>query len=218
VSLEAVRSRIAEAAERAGRQPESVRLVVVSKGQTPEAIRDLYEQGHRDFGENRAQELSAKVGQLPSDIRWHFVRPLQTNKVRLVRPAVDLLHSLDRIDLVEPWVKGPGSPPTALIQVKIGGEAQKHGVEPGGAGHLCERAIAAGIEIIGLMTIPPLVADPQQARAYFDELAAISSALQRPFPAVRELSMGMSDDFEVAIAAGATIVRIGRAIFGPLPN
>ena len=218
MSLEAVRTRIAEAAMRAGRQPESVQLVVVSKGQSPEAIQELYEQGQRDFGENRAQELSAKVSQLPSDIRWHFVGPLQTNKVRMVRPAADLLHSLDRIDLVEPWVKGPGSPPPALIQVKIGGEAQKHGVEPAGAGHLCERAIAAGIEVIGLMTIPPLVADPQQARPYFDELVAISSELQRPFPAVRELSMGMTDDFEVAIAAGATIVRIGRAIFGALPN
>ena len=118
---------------------------MVSKGQSPEAIQELYEQGQRDFGENRAQELSGKVGQLPSDIRWHFVGPLQTNKVRMVRPAVDLLHSLDRIDLVEPWVKGPGSPPPAIIQVKIGGEAQKHGVEPAGAGHLCERAIAAGI-------------------------------------------------------------------------
>ena len=113
MSLEAVRTRIAEAAMRAGRQPESVRLVVVSKGQSPEAIQELYEQGQRDFGENRAQELSGKVGQLPSDIRWHFVGPLQTNKVRMVRPAVDLLHSLDRIDLVEPWVKGPGSPPPA---------------------------------------------------------------------------------------------------------
>jgi pyridoxal phosphate enzyme (YggS family) len=208
-----VRSRIVAAARQAGRQPESIRLVVVSKAQTPEAIRALYDQGQRDFGENRAQELSAKVAQLPPDIRWHFVGPLQTNKVRLVRPRVRLLHSFDRQDLIGPWVKGPGLPPPALVQVKIGGESQKHGVEPEGAGHLCERAIAAGIEVIGLMTIPPVVTDPLAARPYFDELATLLAELQRPFPAVRELSMGMTDDFEVAIAAGATIVRIGRAIF-----
>ena len=218
MSLDSVKGRIARAAERAGRKPESIRLVVVSKGQRPAVIRDLYEQGHRDFGENRAQELAAKVDQLPSDIVWHFVGPLQTNKVRMVRPAVDLLHSLDREAVIPAWVKGPGSPPPVLIQVRIGGEAQKHGVEPEGALQLCEQVQAAGIEVAGLMTIPPPVERPEQARPFFEQLVSVSDALQKSMPAARETSMGMTDDFEVAIEAGATIVRIGRAIFAELPN
>ncbi|HJU51404.1 MAG TPA: YggS family pyridoxal phosphate-dependent enzyme [Acidimicrobiia bacterium] len=218
MSLEAVKERIARAAERAGRNLDSVRLVVVSKGQTPSAIKRLYDRGQREFGENRAQELAAKVDQLPSDIIWHFVGPLQTNKVRLVRPIVTLLHSLDRADLIPAWVKGPGSPPAALIQVRIGGETQKHGVDPEGAMRLCEQAQAAGIEVAGVMTIPPVVDHPEEARPFFDQLVAVSEQLAKSMPQAREISMGMTDDFEVAIEAGATIVRIGRAIFAELPN
>lgn len=218
VSLDQVRARIAAAADRSGRQVETVRLVVVSKGQSPAAIRRLYEVGQRDFGENRAQELAAKVGELPSDIVWHFVGPLQTNKVRVVRPAVQLLHSLDRPDLVGAWVKGPGAPPPVLVQVRIGGEASKQGVEPAEALGLCELAVEAGIEVAGLMTIPPPVADASQARSFFEQLASISAEVRRRVPRADELSMGMTDDFEVAVEAGATIVRIGRAIFEELPN
>jgi len=218
VSLQSVRARIGAAAQRAGRSSDSVRLVVVSKGQTPAAIRNVYDQGQRDFGENRAQELAGKVDQLPGDIIWHFVGPLQTNKVRIVRPAVALLHSLDREDLIPAWVKGSGTPPPALIQVRIGGEVQKHGVNPEEALALCERAGAAGIEVAGLMTIPPPVGRPEEARHFFEELVAVSQRVQDTIPTARELSMGMTDDFEVAIEAGATIVRIGRAIFAELPN
>lgn len=218
MSLESVKERIAGAAERAGRRPDSVRLVVVTKGQTPTAIRGLYDQGQREFGENRAQELAAKVEQLPGDIVWHFVGPLQTNKVRLVRPVVTLLHSLDREDLIPAWVKGPGSPPPALVQVRIGGEAQKHGVDPEKAIGLCEQAQAAGIEVAGVMTIPPLVGRPEAARPFFDQLVAVSKAVGKRMPGAQEISMGMTDDFEVAIETGATIVRIGRAIFAELPN
>ncbi|MGH8923216.1 MAG: YggS family pyridoxal phosphate-dependent enzyme [Acidimicrobiia bacterium] len=218
MSFDSVRARIASAAVRAGRSKDSVRLVVVSKGQSLTAIRDLYDRGHRDFGENRAQELAAKVDQLPADIVWHFVGPLQSNKVRTVRGAVGLLHSLDRADLVPAWVKGPGAPPPALVQVRIGGEEQKHGVDPSEALALCERARVAGIEVTGLMTIPPVVGHPAEARPYFDQLVAVATEVRETMPAVRELSMGMTDDFEVAIEAGATIVRIGRAIFEELPN
>lgn len=218
VSLDQVRARIAEAAARAGRNAEAVRLVVVTKGQSPAAVRHLYDQGQRDFGENRAQELATKVGELPPDIEWHFVGPLQTNKVRLVRPAVKLLHSLDRRDLVPAWVKGPGVPPPALVQVRIGGEQQKHGVDPSEAVVLCERAVEAGIQVAGLMTIPPLVVEASLARPFFEQLATISEEVRRRLPQARELSMGMTDDFEIAIEAGATIVRIGRAIFAGLPN
>ncbi len=177
MSLDSVRARIAAAVERAGREPDSVRLVVVTKGQTPTAIQRLYDQGQREFGENRAQELAAKVDQLPGDIVWHFVGPLQTNKVRMVRPAVALLHSLDREDLIPAWVKGPGSPPPALIQVRIGGEAQKHGVDPEEAMGLCEQAQAAGIEVAGVMTIPPVVGRPEEARPFFDKLVAGSKTV-----------------------------------------
>ncbi|MGH8957545.1 MAG: YggS family pyridoxal phosphate-dependent enzyme [Acidimicrobiia bacterium] len=218
MSLESVKERIARASERGGRRPDSIRLVVVSKGQTPDAIRKLYDQGHRDFGENRAQELAAKVDQLPADIVWHFVGPLQTNKVRMVRPAVRLLHSLDREDLIPAWVKGPGAPPPALVQVRIGGEAQKHGVDPEGALTLGERARAAGIDVVGLMTIPPVPERPEAARLFFDQLVSVSREVRETIPTAREISMGMTDDFEVAIEAGATIVRIGRAIFAELPN
>ncbi|HJR86302.1 MAG TPA: YggS family pyridoxal phosphate-dependent enzyme [Acidimicrobiia bacterium] len=218
MSLEAVKARITSAAERAGRRPDSVRLVVVTKGQTPTAIKRLYEQGQREFGENRAQELAAKVDQLPGDVVWHFVGPLQTNKVRMVRPVVTLLHSLDREDLIPAWVKGPGSPPPALVQVRIGGEAQKHGVDPEEAVGLCEQAQAAGIEVAGVMTIPPVVGRSEEARPFFDQLVAVSQAVGKSLPRAREISMGMTDDFEVAIAAGATIVRIGRAIFAEMPN
>lgn len=218
MSLQTVRARIAAAAERAGRSRDSVRLVVVSKGQTPTTIRNLYDQGQRDFGENRAQELAVKVDQLPSDIVWHFVGPLQTNKVRIVRPAVALLHSLDREDLIPAWVKGSGAPPPVLIQVRIGAEAQKQGVNPEDALGLCERACAAGIDVAGLMTIPPLVVAAEEARPFFEELVAVSHEVQQKLPTAREISMGMTDDFEVAVEAGATIVRIGRAIFAELPN
>ncbi|MGH8959557.1 MAG: YggS family pyridoxal phosphate-dependent enzyme, partial [Acidimicrobiia bacterium] len=210
--------RIATAAERVGRRADSVRLVVVTKGRPPAAISALYDRGQRDFGENRAQELASKVGDLPSDIIWHFIGPVQSNKVRTVRGAVSLLHSLDRAELVSAWVKGPGAPPPALVQVRIGSEAQKHGVDPGETLALCKRARASGIEVTGLMTIPPMVARPADARPYFDELVGVADEVRQTIPTASELSMGMTDDFEVAIEAGATIVRIGRAIFDELPN
>jgi pyridoxal phosphate enzyme (YggS family) len=218
MSLESVKERIALAAQAAGRAPDSVTLVVVTKERTKEQIEQLYRLGHRHFGENRAQELAAKVGQLPDDIVWHFIGPLQTNKVRIVRPIVRLLHSLDRDDLIPAWVKGPGSPPGALIQVRIGGEESKHGVEPTDAVSFAEKAALAGIDVQGVMAIPPAVSEPRLATPFFLELATIGADLARVLPGATELSMGMSDDFEAAVAAGATIVRVGRAIFEPVPN
>jgi len=216
--LDSVRARIARAAESVGRPPESVTLVVVTKERPVEEIGALYSQGQKHFGENRAQELAAKVDRLPSDITWHFIGPLQTNKVRIVRPIVGMLHSLDRPELGPAWVKGPGSPPPVLVQVRIGGEVQKHGVDPGQAVGLCLKARALGIEVKGLMAIPPQVAAPEEAAPYFRQLAEIGAEVTQLIPDASELSMGMTDDFEVAVAAGATIVRVGRAIFGPVPN
>ncbi len=216
VSWHSVTERIVAAARRGGRDPAEITLVAVSKERTPDQIRVLYDLGQRDFGENRAQELSGKVGQLPPDIRWHFIGPLQTNKARLVRPAVSLLHSFDRSALISPWAKGVGYPPPVLIQVKTGDEESKQGVDPAQALALADEVTSAGLEVIGLMTIPPPRAEA--ARAGFELLAQLGERLRTSHHSAVQLSMGMSDDFEVAIEAGASIVRVGRAIFDNLPD
>lgn len=208
-----VMNRVAAAAGRAGRDADDVTVVVISKGRTAEQITAVYEQGHRVFGENRAQELAAKTPELPADIHWHFVGPLQTNKVRIVRPAVRLLHSYDRDHLAPAWLKGPGAAPPVLLQVNIGEEPQKHGFAPEEARAACARAIDMGLDVRGLMAIPPLAADPESTRPHFVRLRGLRDQIASEFPAVAELSMGMTDDFEVAVEEGATIIRPGRAIF-----
>ena len=205
--------RINRAASEAGRNPDDVGLVAVSKGHPVELIRSLYELGHRDFGENRAQELRAKVPELPDDIRWHFIGPLQSNKVRIVRPAVHALHSLDRMSLATAWLKGAGSPPPAYLQVNIGGEEQKSGVGVGDVLPTLERLAQLSVPIIGIMTIPPLTPEPEGARRYFVAMRELRDRIVDDHPAVSGLSMGMTNDFDVAVAEGATVVRVGRAIF-----
>ena len=213
MSYRMVSERIAEAALKADRNPEDVTLIVISKGRDVSAIRDLYDQGVRDFGENRAQELSSKVGRLPADIRWHFVGPLQTNKVRLVRPSASLLHSLDRVKLARFWSRGNGQVP-ALAQVNIGWEPQKHGVAPDRIGEMVEMFLGEGVDVRGLMAMAPRVAEPEQARPFFQRLRRLSESLSEQYPAMTELSMGMTEDYQVAVEEGATMVRVGRAIFG----
>jgi pyridoxal phosphate enzyme (YggS family) len=213
MSLESVRQRIVAAAARSGRSHDEVTLVIVSKGQPIEAIRELYERGERDFGENRAQELAGKVDELPGDIRWHFVGPLQSNKVRIVRPNVTLLHSFDRRELASPWIKGPGHAPPALLQVNVGGEPQKLGVDPSDAVQAFIDVVGMGVELVGLMAIPPLGANPADSRGYFAELRRLADLVAKEHPGEIALSMGMTDDFEVAIEERSTLVRVGRAIF-----
>ncbi|GIU92930.1 MAG: UPF0001 protein [Acidimicrobiia bacterium] len=215
MGLDDVASRIVQACVRSGRDPGEVSLVVVTKGRTVDEIAELYRLGHRVFGENRAQELADKHGRLPRDVEWHFVGPLQTNKVRLVRPVVRLLHSLDRRSLAEAWMKGPGKPPPALLQVNVGREPQKHGVDPADVDRVCDEFLALGVPLVGVMAIPPIPENPEASRPYFRRLREIRDRLRRVHPQIRELSMGMSDDFEVAVEEGATIVRVGRAIFEP---
>lgn len=214
VSLEEVRRRIAGAAGRAGRDPDEITLVAVSKAQPLERMRAAYEAGQRDFAENRAQDLAEKIEAMPQDVRWHFVGPLQRNKVRIVRPAVVLLHSMDRISLAESWMKGPGMPPPALLQVNIGREPQKHGVDPDDAGRVVDEMAGIGVPLTGLMAIPPLSEDADDARPFFVLLRELRDRIHRDHPDVSELSMGMTDDFEVAVEEGATMIRVGRAIFG----
>jgi pyridoxal phosphate enzyme (YggS family) len=178
----------------------------------------LYDEGHRDFGENRAQELVAKVGQLSADVRWHFIGPLQSNKVRLVRPVVKLLHSFDRLQLAPAWMKGPGLPPPVMVQVNIGEEPQKHGVHPDLIGEVVAELTAKRVPVLGLMAIPPLADDPEKSRVHFRRMAALLAGLQTAHPLLNELSMGMTDDFEVAVEEGATFLRVGRAIFASTEN
>ena len=215
MSYEQVRERIESAAARSGRDPDSVTLVAVSKSKSADDIMTIYEMGHRDFGENRAQEMAEKAAVLPADIRWHFVGALQANKARLVRPKTHLLHSMDRESLAAAWVKGSGLPPPVLIQVNTGSEPQKSGVAPDGVEGLASTLGDLGIAVLGLMAIPPLSDDPEQMRRHFSELRRVRDRVVLEHPTMTELSIGMTDDYEVAIEEGASVIRVGRAIFGP---
>lgn len=215
--LTEVRHRIATAAERAGRDPREITLVGVSKYADDAAVVAAHAEGLADFGENRAQELAARSVLLPVGVRWHFVGRLQGNKVRQVRPIVSMLHSLDRPALAERWLKGPGLPPPVLIQVNLAGEVQKGGVAPDEAGPLIRIAASLGLDVIGLMTVPPLGERPEDSRPWFRQLRELRDRIRQDHPAIAQLSMGMTDDFEVAVEEGATVLRIGRAIFDPVP-
>jgi PLP dependent protein len=214
MSYEEVLARIDAAATRVGRDPGSITLVAVSKSKPAAAVMEIYDLGHRDFGENRAQEMAEKAAVLPQDIRWHFVGTLQTNKARLVRPRTHLLHSMDRHALASAWAKGSGLPPPALIQVNTGSEPQKSGVEPEEVEPLAATLAGLAIEARGLMAIPPLTDDPEQMRPHFAHLRRLRDRVALAHPSITELSMGMTDDYEVAIEEGASLIRVGRAIFG----
>ena len=207
-------ARVADAARSVGRDPSEITLVAVSKSKTPEEILEIHAQGHRDFGENRANEMAEKAAKLPRDIRWHFVGRLQSNKARLVRPSTWLLHSMDRMSLARAWLKGPGTAPPALLQVNIADEATKSGVLPSEADGALSRLVSLGVDIRGLMAIPPAPLHPEDSRSHFRKLRELSESLCSIHPRLSDLSMGMSDDFEVAVAEGATVIRVGRAIFG----
>lgn len=209
-----VTERIGEATARAGRDVSDITLVAVSKGRSVGEIEALYSEGHRDFGENRAGEMAGKVAQLPEDIRWHFVGNLQSNKARAIRASTHLLHSVDRGSLAKAWVKGMGQPPPILIQVNIGNEEQKGGVEPDRAADLIGEATDLGLDPQGLMAIPPLGEIPEDSRRFFVALRELRAHLSTEAVPLGHLSMGMTNDFEVAIEEGASIIRVGRAIFG----
>ncbi len=214
--LSDVRRRIAGAAGRSGRSGNDVLLVVVTKGHPVADIEELYRAGQRHFGENRAQELVEKAPLLPGDIVWHFVGPLQTNKAALVHDVASWLHSMDRRKLGRRW-NAPDSPP-ALLQVNVAEEPQKSGVSPAAAGELAAELLDTGVPLRGLMAIPPEPDQPEDSRHWFRLLAGLRAELAVRHPELTELSMGMSDDFEVAIAEGATVLRVGRAIFDPFED
>ncbi len=218
--LTAVRERIARAANRVNRDPAAVRLVLASKTQPPEAIRAAYAAGAREFGENYVQEAATKQDALADlqdleELRWHLIGHLQTNKARDAASRFALIHSLDSARLGLALGRARPAPRVrVLIEVNAAGEASKSGVAAADLERLIEETRAT-VEILGLMTIPPPASDPERSRSHFVALRATRDRLAAATGlALSELSMGMTDDFEVAIEEGATIVRVGRAIFG----
>ncbi|MDQ3986945.1 MAG: YggS family pyridoxal phosphate-dependent enzyme [Actinomycetota bacterium] len=209
-------NRLAAAADSAGRVPGDITVVAVSKTFPAAAVLEAADMGVSDFGENRAQELKRKLTQIDRPLRWHFVGRLQTNKVRDVVSKVVLVHSVESFRLAEAIGRratGAGAPQEVLIEVNTGG---KGGIDPAAAVDLAEDADRVdGVSVRGLMTIPAFPHDPEDSRPAYKELADLGAALQERLPGADQLSMGMTRDLEVAIEEGATIVRVGEAIFGP---
>ncbi len=218
-NLQSVRARLLQAAQAAGRDPATVRLLAVSKTWPAAAVRAAAAAGQLAFGENYVQEGVDKADELAAlGLEWHFIGPLQSNKTRPVANAFDWVHSIDRLKIAERLAaqRDPHRPPlNVCIQVNVSGELSKSGVEPEAAPALAH-AIAAlpRLRLRGLMCIPEPSADPALLRSRFAQLRTLQQRLCAEGLALDTLSMGMSDDLEAAIAEGATIVRVGSAIFG----
>jgi hypothetical protein len=220
-NLKQIEERIRTSAQRVGRNPDSVRLVAVSKTQPAEAVKAALEAGQQLFGENYVQEFLEKAQQLPECVEWHFIGSLQSNKVKYLAGLTTLIHSVDRLSLAREidrqWEK-IGRPCDILLQVNISGEETKSGTTSENLLQLArEASLLTHLRVRGLMTLPPFFDEPERVRPYFRELkrlAEVLAAEQIPGITMEELSMGMSGDFEVAIEEGATLVRVGSAIFG----
>ena len=222
--LAAVSARIAAACARADRDPASVTLVAVSKRHPAEAVMAAHRAGARDFGENYAQELVAKAATCAdlADVRWHFIGKLQRNKAKLVVGRAALIHAVDTSRLaaeIDARAGVAGVRQAVLIAVNVAGESTKSGVSGADAGALVAAAAALPrLDVQGLMTMPPPVRDPEENRPHFRALAGLARQLATPEVPLGVLSMGMSSDLEVAVEEGATIVRVGTAVFGPRPG
>jgi hypothetical protein len=216
-SLDRVRERIASACRRAGRSPEGVLLIAVSKTVDVERIGQALAAGVPALGENRVQEARDKVAVLGRPVPWHLVGSLQTNKARAAVQIFDWIHSVDRLELareLDRRARAAGRTLDALVEVNLGEESQKGGVAPAELKALADAMRGSeAIRLRGLMVIPPATDTPEQARPYFRRLRELRDDL-----GLEHLSMGMSADFEVAIEEGATMVRVGTAIFGPRPR
>ena len=222
--ISALKASIAASASRARRDPTQISFILVTKQVDVERIRLAYDSGHRDFGENRVQELVEKARQLPSDIRWHMIGHVQTNKAAPVVEIASLIHSVDSVRLTHVLnveCAKQNKSVSALIQVNTSGESTKYGIK-------CEEideflqssASVQHVRFEGLMTIGPYTKDTGKIRASFRELSELADRLRRIYPKYRwkHISMGMSDDYELGIEEGATLLRIGRAIFGARPK
>jgi pyridoxal phosphate enzyme (YggS family) len=219
--LAAVRQRVDAAAVESGRDPGAITLIAVGKTFPAEVVNEAVVVGATDLGENRVQEAVAKKPGV-ADARWHLIGPLQRNKARAALEVFDIIHTIDRFEiadrlqylLTERW---PERRLDALLEINVAAEPQKAGAEPEEAGELLEHALACDRLVVrGLMAIPPWAEDPEASRPWFRQLCELRDRLVADFGhPLPELSMGMSHDFEIAIAEGATMVRVGTAIFGP---
>ena len=216
-NLACVRERIEQACRRAGRSTGEVTLVGVTKGHPAEAIEEACAAGLRDVGENRVQEAQAKIEALASRgvrPRWHLIGHLQTNKAKTARNLFAIIHSVDSLRLAQALSRQAEEPVSILLEVNVAQEASKFGFTPDELPQvLSDIAALHHLEVRGLMTVAPMADEPERVRPVFRRLRELRDEL-----ALAELSMGMTDDFEVAIEEGATMVRVGRAIFGPRPE
>ena len=220
--LARVRERIARAAERANRRAEGITLITVSKTFDTSTVQQAVDAGALDLGENRVQEAAGKVGHVMAEnLRWHLIGHLQSNKARQAVSLFDVIHTVDSPDLarrLDRLAGEEGRRPVVLVQVDLAHEPTKSGADEAELPAIVEALDAASnLEFRGLMTLPPFFDSPEQARTYFRKLREILDSLNKnraPGKELKELSMGMSNDFEVAIEEGATIVRVGTAIFG----
>ncbi len=220
-NLQSVEERVRQACDRAGRKREEVQLIAVSKTKPAEMIREIYDEGIRDFGENHPQEIRDKVPVLPEDIRWHMIGHLQKNKIKYIIERCCMVHSVDSLSLAEEIGKAAvkcGRLMPVLIEINIAGEETKNGISPEETETFIRQAARfPGIQIQGLMTIAPFTEDAQENRPVFREMKKLfvdieGKNIDNVF--MRHLSMGMTGDFEVAIEEGATMIRVGTAIFG----
>ena len=230
-NLRAVQGRIAAAAERAGRVPSDVTLVAVTKTQSPETVQAAYDLGLRHFGENRVEEAEEKIDELPADITWHMIGHVQSRKAQRVASRFEVVHSVDSLKLarrLDRFAAERAEALPAMLEFNVSGEESKYGFSASSRPDKddgWESLLTAIEEIIalphlsvqGLMTMAPIVAHPEEARPVFVGLRQLRDDLAARFPHLewQHLSMGMTDDFEVAIEEGATLVRVGRAIFAP---
>jgi len=212
--------RIARSCERAGRKPQEVKLLAASKGRLPEEVEELRRLGQRLFGENRVQEARAKIPLCSCDLEWHMIGHLQKNKVRMAVQIFDMIHSVDSVALardLEQEAQRQGKNLRVLVQVNVSGESTKHGLTGDAAQELLGRCGDFNhLEFCGLMTMAPYCEDPERARPWFRRLRELRDKWEKELGlSLSELSMGMSGDLEPAVEEGATIVRVGTALFGP---
>src|ERR1043166_6118305 len=218
-NLERVRGQIAQAAKKAGRSPDDIDLVAISKTHDAEKVREAIEAGQSLFGESKVQEARAKIPELPSNTRWHFVGHLQKNKIRHALPLFELVHSVDSLALAQDInriAEEDGLHPRVLIEVNVAGEGSKFGFQPDKLRSELESLLALPrLSILGLMCIPPIAGEAEASRKYFVSLRELRDRLQAEFHVdLGQLSMGMTQDFGIAVEEGATLVGVGTAIFG----
>ena len=218
-NLERVRLRIAQTAAKVGRAVDEIELVAISKTHDAVKVREAIEAEQRLFGESRVQEARVKIPELPSNLRWHFVGHLQKNKIRHALPLFELIHSVDSLALAQDInriAEEDGLHPRVLLEVNVAGEGSKFGFTPEKLREDLENLLALPrLSILGLMTIPPIADEAEASRKYFVELRELRDRLQTEFHVdLAQLSMGMTQDFAIAVEEGATLVRVGTAIFG----